>query len=173
MTAVPTTPGNVAYPPPMLMPATRPCLLACVPSATCTGAAETRLTVCTQSPAAQTLPCDAVRIRMSVTIPPVTPILTPASRASAVLGRTPSPSTTTSAGISRLAVTTPMASPPAPVRIPVTCSSVCRVMPRPRTAPATSPPTSGSSVDIGCGAASTTVTSRPRSTNASAISSPM
>jgi hypothetical protein len=40
-------------------------------------------------------------------------------------------------------------------------------------ASATSAPTSGSSVDIGCGAASTTVTSSPRWTNASAISSPM
>ena len=31
--AVPTTPGKVAYPPPMLIPATRPALLATVPSA--------------------------------------------------------------------------------------------------------------------------------------------
>ena len=53
-TAVPITPGKVAYPPPMLIPATRPSLFACVPSAIATGLRDTRWNFSAQSPADQT-----------------------------------------------------------------------------------------------------------------------
>src|SRR3954447_25001627 len=84
----------------MLTPATRPCLLAWVPSATTTRWPETRCTDSTQSPAAHT-PSTAVRIRTSTAMPPEVPSGMPASCARRTFGRTPSPRTTRSAGSSR------------------------------------------------------------------------
>ena len=78
-----------------------------------------------------------------------------------------------SAGVDPFAVTTARTWPSSSVSNPVTSVSVCNSMPMLRIASATSAPMSGSSVDIGCGAASTIVTVKPRFFIASAISSPM
>ena len=66
-------------------------------------------------------------MRESVTIPPVGPISIPASRASATLGSTPSPSTTMSAGKVRSPVTTADTRPSARVSNASTLVSVYSV----------------------------------------------
>jgi len=171
--AVPITPAKVAYPPPMLMPTTRPCLFACVPRATTTRWPDSRCTLSTQSPAAQT-PSTRVRIRASTATPPDGPSGMPAATASAVSGRTPSPRTTRSAGSLRpVSVTTATARPCAPVSTEVTPSPSTSVMPMAVTASAMNAPMSGSKVPTGVRERSTTVTSSPRTWHASASSSPM
>jgi hypothetical protein len=61
---------------------------------------------------------------------------------------------------------------PSAVSRPRTCASVRTSMPSPRIASATRSPMSGSTVDIGCDDFSSSVTSSPRRTIASAISTP-
>ena len=95
------------------------------------------------------------------------PVATPASLARPELGSTPSPSTTRSAGISPVGVCT------APSEMAMAGSPVWTVMPMSRMAFDTRAPISGSRVPMTSSFASTTVTAAPRSTNASAISSPM
>lgn len=97
----------------------------------------------------------------------------PAARASAVSGRTPMPSTTTSAGYAASSVATARTRPSAPVRIPVTSASFTIVMPRPSIARCTIRPMSGSRVDMGSRPRLTTVTAKPRLISASPISTPM
>src|SRR5262249_42756473 len=155
-----------------LMPTTRPCLLAWVPSGTTPRRPVTRSTVSTQSPAAHT-PSTLVFMRESVTMPPVSPIAMPAASARRGSGRTPRPSTTTSAGSIRRAVHTARTAPPS-VSKPSTGSPMCRVTPTARKASATSAPMSASSVAAsGCSVRSINATSSPRRTSASAISRPM
>lgn len=97
----------------------------------------------------------------------------PGGPASAVSGRTPIPSTTTSAGYSASSVATARTHPSSPVRTLVTVASFTMVMPRPSMAVCTRRPMSGSSVDIGSLPRLRTVTSYPRLMSASAISTPM
>ena len=115
LTAVPTTPGKVAYPPPRLVPSTRPCLLACVPSAMWTRLPDTRWIDSTQSPAAHTPSASNTRICRSVTMPPHRPSGSPAAAASDVSGSTPVPRTTRSVSTVPESVTTARAHPSAPV----------------------------------------------------------
>ncbi len=82
------------------------------------------------------------------------------------------PSTTMSAGSVTSPVTTARTRP-APVSSPSTCAPVTTLMPIPRIDTATRSPMSGSTVDIGCADFSSSVTSSPRCTMASAISTPM
>src|SRR5918995_537371 len=170
-TAVPTTPGNRASPPVLLMPTTRPCLLAWVPSGTTTCRSVTRSTDSTQSPAAQAPPT-LVSMRESVTMPPVSPIAMPPSRAIPLFGRTPVPRITMSAGSVRSVVCTARTVPPSPSK-PSTDSLMYIVTPTARNASVTSAAMSSSRVAaMGCSVRSTSVTSRPQRTRASAISSP-
>jgi len=112
-------------------------------------------------------------MRESVTMPPVSQIAMPAASARRVSGRTPVPSTTTSAGSIRRAVRTARTAPPS-VSKPSTGSPMCRVTPTARKASATSAPMSASSVAAsGCSVRSINATSSPRRTSASAISRPM
>lgn len=83
------------------------------------------------------------------------------------------PSTTTSAGYDASAVSTALTRPSGPVRIAVTAARFTVVMPRPSIASCTRRPISGSSVAIGCSPRLSTVTSKPRFSIASAISTPM
>ena len=85
---------------------TWPCLLAWVPSAMCRSRPETRSRTSTQSPPAQMFSWPRTRIARSVSSPPCAPSGRPAARASVVSGRTPMPSTTTSAGYSASSVAT-------------------------------------------------------------------
>ncbi len=142
----------------MLAPMTCPCLLACVPSGTCWSRPETRLSTSTQSPPAQMSSLPRTRIARSVCSPPDSPSGRPARRASSVSGRTPSPSTTTSAGYSASSVATPQARPCPSVRTSVTAAPSTVSMPSAHIASCTSRPMSGSRVDIGCSAFSSTVT---------------
>src|SRR5215207_1934578 len=170
-TAVPTTPGNRASPPVLLMPTTRPCLLAWVPSGTTTCRSVIRSTDSTQSPAAQAPPT-LVSMRESVTMPPVSPIAMPPSRAMPLFGRTPVPRITMSAGSVRSVVCTARTVPPSPSK-PSTDSLMYIVTPTARNASVTSAAMSSSRVAaMGCSVRSTSVTSRPQRTRASAISSP-
>src|SRR3954452_17089216 len=84
----------------MLIPATRPCLLAWVPRATTNRCPDNRCRDSTQSPAAHT-PSTLVRMRASTATPPEVPSGIPASCARRTSGRTPRPSTTRSAGRAR------------------------------------------------------------------------
>jgi hypothetical protein len=83
------------------------------------------------------------------------------------------PSTTMSAGSSPPSVATAVTRPSRPVSNPETGVPARTWMPIPSIASRTRAPMSGSSVVIGSGAWSTSVTSRPRRTMASAISTPM
>lgn len=152
---------------------TWPCLLAWVPSAMCRVRFATRSSTSTQSPPAQTSSWPTTRIDRSVSRPPCGPSGSPAARASVVSGSTPMPSTTTSAGYVPASVTTADTRPSGPVRISVTAARFTVVMPRPSIAPCTRRPMSGSRVAIGCSPRFSTVTSKPRFSMASAISTPM
>lgn len=92
-------------------------------------------------------------------MPPKSPTGSPAASASSDSGRTPIPSTTTSAGYSASEVTTARARPCSSVRISVTSASLTIRMPSPVTASCTSLPMSGSRVVIGSGARLSSVTS--------------
>jgi hypothetical protein len=105
-------------------------------------------------------------------MPPVVPSGRPAASASAVFGRTPSPSTTMSAGTVPASVTTALTRPSFCSK-PVTEVPVRMSTPMPDSASATIAPMSGSTVDIGCAACSIRVTESPRLIIASAISTPM
>ncbi len=113
------------------------------------------------------------RIDRSVSSPPCGPTGSPAPRASAVSGSTPIPRTTTSAGYVPASVATSLTRPSGPVRILVTAAPLTVVMPSPSIASWTSRPMSGSRVAIGCSPRLRTVTSKPRLSIASAISTPM
>ena len=173
VTAVPTTPGNVPYPPPTLEPMTWPCLLACVPSAMWRCRPETRSSTSTQSPPAQMSSCPRTRMEVSVRSAPATPSGSPAARASSVRGVTPRPSTTTSAGYSADSVATARTRPDPAVRTLVTSAPVTTRIPERSIASVTRRPMSGSSECMGSGPRVSSVTSKPRASIASAISMPM
>ena len=171
-TAVPTTPRNEAVPPAATVPATRPVLLAAGPSGTQAGRPRTRCGSATASPAANT-PGSDVRIPASTTTDRSGRCRAPAWISSPVAGRMPTAMTTRSAGISLPSTTAARqpsgvlprstASSRAPSRSPVWRSSSAWA----------SAAIGGSTVPSTRGSASTTSTSTPAQTSASAVSRPM
>ena len=131
--AVPTIPGKTACLPPIFIPATLPCLLATVPSATCTGLRLTRWYAWAQSPAAHMFGA-SVFCSSFTRILPLGPRGISASFASWLFGATPSPKMTRSAGIVRLLVITPIASFASP-GLPFFCAKPCTSSLRYKTMP--------------------------------------
>ena len=99
---VPSEPAKRASPPAALMPATRPCLWAVVPSGRYVGCGVSTWWVCTQSPAAQ-MPSMSVAIRSSTTIAPRPSTVIPVAEARLESRRTPTATSTASAVRSRSA----------------------------------------------------------------------
>ena len=112
-------------------------------------------------------------MRTSVAIPPDAPIVSPASAARDAFGFTPRPMITMSAGSTVSPARTARTRPSSPTSKPSTETPVSTVMPMPSMASWISAPMSGSTWVNGSGAWSTIVVSSPRTTIASAISTPM